>query len=356
MQPMTRSLEQAADRLRARVFRAVFLGGLARYAMWTLFACGTVALLLRYVLRLERTDVLWAFAPLVLVPFAALWVARRKQLSRAGAVAWLDVRSDAGGALLTRLDVDDDAWTERVEVALARSVELPRARVARPALQTFPALAFALAALFVEMPRDPVLPPRALEEAAVARVEEQLETLKEEVALEPELAAELEARMERLQEEGGTPEEAFEAIDSLQERLAQEGDELGEEIREAQEALTAAAETAPADPAAAQEALEKTLAELTKSGLNKHLPEELKSELGMDSLELPPGTKLEPMELEKLSKGLSEALAGKLDRLGKAGLLKPGKLGKGGKLANLDDFEPTGHVCTEECGKKPGGT
>ena len=63
-----------------------------------------------------------------------------------------------------------------------------------------------------------------------------------------------------------------------------------------------------------------------------------------------------PRDLDALSKELSEALAKKLDKLGKAGLAKVGKLGKAGELAKLDDFEPTGHVCDENCKKKPGGT
>lgn len=353
---MTLSLDALASRLRARVFQGIFLGALGRYAMWGLFACGTVALLLRYALRVERAEAAWAFFPLVLVPIAAWIEASRRRLSHAGAVAWLDLRSDAQGALVTRLELDDARWNERADRALARELALPRPRLSRPAAQAFPACAFAAAALWIELPRDPVLPPRKLEEALLERVEEQLETLKEEVAMEPELENELEARLDRLEEEQGSPEEAFEALDGLQERLEQEGERLAETMQDAQESLAEASASSESDPEGAQDALEKALGELAKAGLEKNLSEELKAQLGSSSLELPPGTQLEPMKIDALSKELSEALAKKLDKLGKAGLAKVGKLGKAGELAKLDDFEPTGHVCDENCKKKPGGT
>ncbi|MBK7874200.1 MAG: hypothetical protein IPJ77_00330 [Planctomycetes bacterium] len=353
---MTRSLDSLASALQARVFWGVFLGALGRLALWGFLVCGTLALLLRYVLRLERADAAWALAPMALVPLAAWIVARRRRLSHAGAVTWLDLRTDANGALLTELELADARWTSRTDAALARSLALPRPRLGRPALQTFPALAFAAAALWIELPRDPVLPPRKLEDALVERVEEKLETLKEEVALEPELEKELEARLERLEDERGDPEQAFEAIDGLDERLEQEGERLAETIQDAQDSLSQASESAASDPESAQKELEQALGELAKAGLEKNLSEELKSQLGSDSLELPPGTKLDARKIEALSKELSEALATKLDKLGKAGLAKMGKLGKKGELAKLDDFEPTGHVCDENCKKNPGGT
>lgn len=355
MTDMPRSLDSLASRLQTRVFWGVFLGALGRFAMTALLACGTVALFLRYVLHLERLDAALAFAPLAFVPVAAWIVARRRRLSRAGAVAWLDLRTDANGALLTDAELGDARWSPRVEASLARDVVLPRPRVGRPVLQTCPALAFAAAALWIELPRDPVLPPRKLEDALVERVEEKLDTLKEEVALEPELEKELEARLDRLQDERGDPEQAFEAIDGLDARLAQEGERLEESLHDAQESLDAAGSSASSDPEGAQKALEAALGELAKAGLDKNLPESLQSELGSSSLELPPGTKLDATTIEKVSRELSEALAKKADALAKAGLAK-GQLGKKGELAKLDDFKPTGHVCDERCKKQPGGT
>ena len=205
------------------------------------------------------------------------------------------------------------------------------------------------------LPRDPFLPPRKIEEAAVERVAEKLATLEEQVTLEPELAAELETRLERLKEEVGNPEQAFEAIDRMEERLGQEGERLSEQIQDARDSLSKASESAASDAEAAQKELEKTLGELAKAGLGKHLPEELQRELGGSSLELPPGVQLDPQKIEALSRELGAELARKLDRLGKAGLAKLGKLGKAGELAKLDDFKPTGHVCDENC-KKKGGT
>jgi hypothetical protein len=236
---------------------------------------------------------------------------------------------------------------------LARALPLPRVRLARPALQVLPALAFALAALWIEMPRDPLLPPRHVEEAALERVQEKLETLAEQVTLEPELAEELETRLERLQDEPGTPEEAFEAIDRLDQRLDQEGERLGEQLRDAQSALARAADSATSDPEGAQRELEKTMGELTRAGLDKNLPEDLQEQLGSSSLELPPGTQLSQEQLKKLSTSLAGSLNQKLAQLGEAGLAKLGKLSAAGQLAKLEGFEPTGHVCDENCKKNP---
>lgn len=355
------ALELAAQRLRRRVFAVVFVARAAQLALVGLLACGSAALLARYAFDVSSARAASCFAPLALVPFVAWWRARGTVFSHAGAVAWLDVHTGAGGALLTQLETDDVRWRGAVERAFDRPVVLPRARLARPLLALVPALAFALAALFVPFPRAIVLPPRHVEEAAITRVEEKLAALAEEVALEPELAAELEARLERLKDESGSPEDTFEALDQLTARLDAEGERLGEELRDAREALQSAAETAASDPDAAQRELEQTLGELARAGLEGKLANELLKELGASSLELPPGTELTREQMNDLARSLDGELGEKLAALERAGLagkgLKAlGKLGKAGELAKLDDFEPTGHVCDERCEKKPGGT
>ena len=355
------TLDLAAQRLRRRVFVAVFAARTAQFALAGLFACGSAVLLARGVFDVERARAAWLFAPLALAPVFAWWRARRTELSHAGAVAWLDVHLGAGGAMLTRLEHDDVRWHAAVERAFERPVALPRARVGRPLLGLVPALAFAVAALFVELPRAIVLPPRRVEEAATMRVEEKLAALEEEVALEPELAQELEERLERLKDEPGSPEDTFEALDQLDARLNAEGERLTEELRDAQESLARAAESASLDSDAAQRELEKTLGELTRAGFGKELPNEALSALGATSLELPPGLKLTSEQMDALARSLDGALGEKLAQLERAGLGgkqpgKSGRPGKAGELAKLDDFKPTGHVCDESCAKQPGGT
>ncbi len=353
---MIAALENSADRLRQRVSLALYSAALARHTLWVLLAGGTLALLARQVAGLSRAQAAWAFAPLVLVPLSAWLVTRARSLSLEGAVTWLDVRTRAGGALLTGFELRDPRWQAQVDQALRREVALPRARLARPALELLAAASFAALGLWLEFPRDPALPPRALQQAAIERVEEKLETLKEEATLDSELATELETRLERAQDASATPEQAFEAIDRVDERLAQAGDELAEELRDAQQSLSSAESSAGADPEGAQRSLEETLKKLSQAGLGKNLPEELTRELGGASLELPPGTKLDASKLGALSRELNQALAAKLAKLGAAGLAKLGKLARAGELAGLGDFKPTGHVCDENCAKKPGGT
>lgn len=354
------TLDHAAQRLRRRVFAAVFAARTAQFVLFALFACGSAVLLARAAFDVETARAAWLFAPLALAPAFAWWRARKSGLSHNGAVAWLDVHLGAGGALLTRLEHDDARWRGSIERAFERPIALPRARLARPLLGLVPALAFAAAALFVELPRAASLPPRRVEVAAIERVEEKLAALEEEVALEPELAQELEARLERLKDEPGSPEDTFEALDQLDARLNAEGDRLTEELRDAQESLARAADSASLDTDAAQRELEKTLGELTRAGLGKELPNEMLSALGASSLELPPGTKLTSEQMETLARSLDGTLSEKLAQLERAGLGKSlgklGRPGKAGELAKLDDFQPTEHVCDERCGKQPGGT
>jgi len=349
-------LHQLVRRLQARVFAAVYLGTLTRLLLWSVLALGSLVLLLRLGFEFDRSAAAWAFAPLALVPLAAWILARRRALSAHGAVAWLDVHGGADGALVAHLEHADPRWQPALEQSLARLGPLPGARLARPLARLAPAVLFAAAALWIELPRDPVLPPRKLEEAAIERLAEKLETLEEVATLEPELAQELETRLERLEDEAGSPEEAFEAIDQLEARLAQEAERLAEELRAAQEALDTAGISQAQDPEAAQDALESALGALASAGLGQDLAREKLGELGATSLELPPGTQLTPEQMKALDEALRAGLESKLGKLAKAGLAQPGKLRKAGELATLEGFEPTGHVCTEECGKKPGGT
>lgn len=353
---MHASLDQSVAALHRRVFWGVFAGNAGRLGMIALLGGGVLVLLVRFLLDVARAQAIWALAPVVLVPLAALLVARSRQLSRAGAVAWLDARAGGSGALVTQLEVGDGAWSSHVDAALSHLLVLPRARLGRTALQILPPLGFAIAALLVEMPRDPALPPKHLQEAAIERVEEKLATLEEQVALEPELASELEKKIERLEDDAGEPEQAFEALDRLEERLSQESEMLAQKGLDAEEALKAATGASSSDPERAQKELEKTLGDLSKAGFSKNLPEDLQRELGASSLELPAGTKLEPLRIEALSKDVAKMIAAKLDKLGAAGLVKLGRLAKAGELARLDDFQFSDHVCDESCKKKPGGT
>jgi hypothetical protein len=353
---VARTLEQSIDRVRARVFRAVFASTLLIWLGIGTFVAGCIALLVRGAFDLDPARAALAFVPLALIPFHAWRVARRKSLSRAGAAAWLDVQTGCDGALITSFEIDDPAWSDRVERALATAVVLPRARLKKPLLTVLAGCAFATAALCVEIPRDALGPSVALQAANVAQVEEKLATLEEEVTLQPELAEELHETLNRLKDDDAlaNPESAFEAADRAAERLANEAESKAEAAESARDALAGAAASADRNPDAAQKELESAMKAITDAGLAKGLNEALSNELGLSSLELPPGMKLEAAKIEALSGKLSDKLGEKLAKLAKAGLLKPAQFAGTGKPGEIGEFSD--HVCTEECRKKPGGT
>lgn len=354
---VARNLERSIGDVQARVFAAVFQAHTLFWMALITGVCACVALGVRAALGWDAWRTAIVFVPLLLAPVLGARAAQRKRLTRAGAAAWLDVQSGADGALVTGFEAGDDVWKARVEAALARAGTLPRARIGRPATMAAGALAFAALALFVPIPRTLPGPSRALSTAAVEKAAEKLATLEEEVTLEPEVAEEMHASLDRLKQGEdalASTESVFEAADRASDQVAQEAASKSEAAESVQKELSAAAAAASADPEAAQKQLESALRELSKSGLAKGLTDALTSELGLQSLDLPPGTKLDAAQIARLSGALNAKLGDKLAKLAAAGLLKPGKPGEIGKPGDIGEIAE--HVCTEECRKNPGGT
>ncbi|MBL8859057.1 MAG: hypothetical protein JNL28_11160 [Planctomycetes bacterium] len=353
---MTTQLDRSISSVRAAVARAVFGSTCLAWAAGILFATACAVLLARTAFEWGPTRAAWLYLPLVVAPLVAWRSSVRKRLSPSGAAAWLDVQTGAGGLVVTGFELDDGAWRARLDEALAHVRHLPAARMRRPGMFCALAVAFAVAALFVPIPRAVVGPGRALQQAALEKVEEKLATLEEEVELAPEFASEMRASLERLREDDAlaASESALEAADRANERLLQEAEARAEAAEQALDGLAAAGDEAGGDPEAAQKQLEEALAQLTKAGFAKGLEDALTSELGLKGLELPPGTQLDAEQIAKLSDALAGKLGDKLAKLAARGLLKPGKFGREGRPGDLEDFVE--HVCTEECKKNPGGT
>jgi hypothetical protein len=351
-------LERSIDRLRLRALQGALLGTSLRWFAIAAAVLAAVALLLRVAFGFEPSRAAWVFAPLALVPVAA-WIAARKRVpSRAGTVAWLDVRTGGTGAIVGAWETTDPRWAAQMRRALAAEPPPPRFDVARPAQVSLASVAFAVLVLCVPIAPALVGPPIAVQEATLERVEEQLEALQEQVELEPEVAAELQEALERLRREGALaePEGAFEALDRAQEKLEQEAYERAEAAQTAQEDLASASDQAASNPDAAQEQLERTMGQLAKAGFSKDIQSALEKELGAAGVSLPPGTKLDASQITAISKELAEKLGLRAGELGKAGLIDAKSLAKLGELAKLDGFEFSEHVCDETCEKKPGGT
>jgi hypothetical protein len=362
MAAMLPTLEAGVASLRRRRLAQRWVELLGMHAQVVLFAAGVVVLVLRVLGRWESREA----APLIGVAGLALLtsyaLARRRLPVAASAAAWLDVRGGARGQVVTEGELGGSEWSEGARRQLERALaDLPRIewkRALRPAL---PAAAFAVLAVWVPIPRAAIGPPPVVTETLIEELQEKLETLEETLDVAPEVAEEMEARLERIEDEAanGQPESTFEAIDRLGERLDAEAEKALEAAQQASQDLAGAA----SDPslADAQAALESALAGMKEAGLGKDMPESVQNALAPGSLSLPQGVQLSSAELAALSKELKGVLDERLAKLAAGRLIDPSKLrelklGAGGELVDLSDFEfDPDHVCDEEC-KKPGGT
>ncbi len=346
------------SRLRRRALAATYLGEWSRHALIAGLAAGTVALFARVAFDAESQTVAWVLLALALSPLTAWLLARRRFLSREGAMAWLDVRVGATGLVLTQAEVGDERWRERAARVLEQHGAPPGLRVRAPFARSGGGLAFALLALWIDLPSAAALgPSRELYDGAIEDLREKLETLEEVVELEEETRAELDERLERLEaeaEDTRAPEATFEALDELDERMQELAARAENAAEEMSEAFDAAGD-AEQDLAARQEELAEAHAELARAGLAAKLGEKLSAKLA-STLEADPGASFDLSALTQLSEEMRAALEAKLARLADAGLLQSGKLGKLGELGELGDlsrFEM--HECDENC-DKPGGT
>ena len=361
---MIAKLEPSIARLRRRAGLAAFLKALQLHATVALFVFGGAALLARTAFDLPREQAAWMLLGVLIAPITAWFQARRAFLTDEGAAAWLDLRSGGDGSVVTALETDDERWHQRVEMALARSPELPRVQVERAALQTMPAVAFVLFVFWLDLPKTVLGPSPELYDAATERLEEKLAVLEELVELEEEDAEELKAQLEQLEAEAqdGTPESFFEAADSLEEAMEEIAQELAEEAQDMSESLSAVMEASDAESEAAEATLRETMEEMKNSGLVANIPQDLSDKFpdGMnfpEGSELPEGLTLDGELMQELSEEMRELLEEKLAELAKAGLLQKGKLGKAGegKLADLSKYKKSaGEPCDCEACKKAG--
>ena len=354
MATMAMPLDKAISALRRRALGVAWIRRAGPLCGWTLSGCSAAALLVRGGASWERGEAAWLLAPALIAPIAALVLARRERPSPAQAATWLDVRSGGSGFVVTEQELGATAWSPRTEAALAAALErLPRVELGALLRPLAVALALATLALWIELPRDMVGPPPAVSAAALERVEERLEVLKDALALEPELERELEERLDaaRTDSEAGNPESTYEALDQLDERIEQAAQEAELAAQQALALLQRA--TSEAELAQAQEALQNAAQSMGAAGLSKDLPQKLERELAQAAQSLA-GEPLSSADLARLAQELKGALDGRMSKLAGGRLVDPSKLGKLGEQLSLEDFDEE-HECDESC-KQPGGT
>lgn len=353
--PMLRpSIEHAARALRRRANSAAFAGELSRQATVAFFALGSLALALRLLAAVPAAAAALPLLALAVLPLVSFLRARRRFLSESAALAWLDVRSGGTGLVVARAESGDVRWDGAAREAAARPAPAPRVLWRRLAAPPAGALAFALAALLVPIPR----PAAAAPAVAASRIEEiafRLAILEETVDLDAEVAKELRERLEWLEKASADarPEGAFEAADRLLERLGAEAEAAADAAERAEEKVAAAGE-AGAGSEIASDAIESALETMADAGLASDPPPALTDALGGASLELPPGTTLSGERLAAIKGELQAMLASKWGALAKAGLLSSAT--KRRLAERRDGRLAKAHVCDASCERKPGGS
>jgi hypothetical protein len=188
---------------------------------------------------------LWRFAVQRWVPaaaaalapcgLAAAWLLMRQRMvtSRQAAVI-ADRRANAGGLLLTRLEMGIGEWDATLDAFLERLAPPPIA-IGRSAAAISLALLFLGAALWIPLPPRTQRPANA---AAASRVEELAQEL-EAVAKEEPVEADVRKELERLREElkeGNFDAADWEAADFLAKELEHKAEEAGAQLLKAEEA------------------------------------------------------------------------------------------------------------------------
>jgi hypothetical protein len=198
----------------------------------------------------------------------AWWIARSRGrlVTRAQAAVKADRLAEAGGLLLTRLELPVGEWELSLNERM-RELPMPRPRLSRPGLASLAALVFLAAALAVPLPEPLAGRVNAAAAGKVAEVEAKAEALAKEKPLEQSVQTELE-RLRREAMENAFDAKDWEAADGMEAGLDQKAAEAAAQLARAAEAAKslekALNDTQGHDGAARErEELERALATLS---------------------------------------------------------------------------------------------
>jgi hypothetical protein len=327
--------ERLIDQFRRRLAGFLILKhALTALTIWA-FLAGVAVLALRS-LGVSALTLLWGLLstlPLALVP--AVLLACRRLPSRAAVRAVLDRHSHCGGLLMADAEVALGDWQRSLP-----TIELPRLqwRSSRAWGLLAGGVAFVLLGLllpqgFAEMGSDPGLNI----EKQKAKLEKQIDVLKQETFLEPRKADDLKAKLDQLRREalGKEPVKTLDALDHLKDMVTTTAKEAAESTARKKETLGQAETLAdrlmkkrPKDKEMSAKAMAeamKQLATLTRKAAEENAAFQKKlDELDKELADALKGGTLTPEQLEKLKELLKDAkgdLSEKLARLRKEDLI-----------------------------------
>jgi len=346
---MKNNVERVIDQFRFRLAGLLFLKhALTALTVWA-FLAGVAVLALRS-LGVSALALSWGLATLAVAIVPAAVLAWRRLPSRVAVRAVLDRQSLCGGLLMAGAEVELGDWQQSMPA------------LHRPRLQWRSGRAWGLLAAGVAFVLLGLLLPQSLAEMGSgpglnidkqkAKLEKQIDVLKEEAFLEPRKADDLKSRLEQLRRQalGKEPVKTLEALDHLKDVVTQTAREAAESTARKNETLAQAETLADRlrkkrskdkemSPRAMAEAM-KQLAILTRkaSAENEMLQQGL-DQLDRETQEALKAGTLSPELLEKLKEMLKDAkddMSRKLARLNKAELIDAELLAQCDKAGDCD--------------------
>jgi hypothetical protein len=308
------------------------------------FAWGTALLALRFAAPgHERAALIAGAIGIAAAAVAAFVMTRRALPDDASLRAMLDRDSGAGGLLMASAETDARAWRE---VALTPAKHSVHWRAGRPVTLLCVAGIFAWSTLLI--PSRFVRPHASLDLSADReRVEEQIDTLKQEEILPVETANVLEQQIEEIAKSaaGDDPAKAWEAMDNLEESVQKSADAAVESSLQATDSMTKleafAGALAEASDALTPEELASGMQELSEATQKaaaenkqfaKGLTPELAKAAASGSL-----TKAQMEQLAQAAGMTKEQIQKTLESLNKAGLADQKTLRKNASLGSKAD-------------------
>ncbi|MBI4617987.1 MAG: hypothetical protein HY720_30545 [Planctomycetes bacterium] len=303
----------AVERVRRRANLAMAAGRAVRVLAVGLLALGVLVVGVRLLTPEWAPWLLAGLLPVAAAAAIAALVARRDFWGREEAAAWLDLKSSAGGGILTSLAFPGAAGVPG-DVAIFRP---PRLAPAWFALRVLPAAAFLALSFLVPAPRaafgtPPLTNPIARED--LVKIEDRIEELHEENVLSEETIEEMKKDLERIraaQEKDPFSEPSLEAIDALADKVDSKGREGRHAAQKTQEALDAM-EDALAEGAGEEDLserrgdLEQAIREAAEKGALAGAPPELREALGLADKGDPEKYGKLPRDKESLAKALRD--------------------------------------------------
>ena len=321
---MPASLEPDLERLRRRLRVGLFLEHWPTWAIASLLAAGTIAVVCRMFVERAAPFLPWLWLAPIIVALPVLVVCWRRAYGPAEIVALADSLGGGQGLLLTLFEATEHAdWRQSPLAQRAATFTLPRFELRRATAALMAAAAFLAVGLLLPQRVNRTETTAALAEQIVANLTAAVVELKQQALITAEEEQRLEDEIERVRRgaEDRVDAAAWEASDAVRERMIAGLSEKQAAVNWAQESLARYAAAASAEGAGSSSAeahaaeLSNALDKLAQNGLLAGAFPELRALLKGGKLPVDAAT------LSKLRESLAKYLGDTSQRFGEIATL-----------------------------------